>query len=484
MKKKIIGFVLMFAFLVGVLVPAQLPVLVQAEESSVVEWNSFGEYWLAQGYAIEDLPFDYNGDYLYIFTGYTNKSIMDILIIDPSVEFSSLYYQPSVLQFNMSQIVAHYRYMNGGWSGTNSGMAYADACFYTDFDILYKSKGYIQFHKTKTGESVSFQFALADMSDDLKATLQSYENYVVARVPYRVNDWQSEQIMIAVSNGNRVILRDEAYTQIQFSTGSGAELGLSYIYCSECCAWSEFNSSRAYILGDTVATGGATPEVLWTNCDIYYEDGITYALTSEVWQEAIPYTDGTEEEEPKEIITEGFPRLFEVESTVGYIYERATVNSSILLAVVSGKSGLVYGVEYDSDNMPWYKVSVNYNGSAVEGYIKAESINVSFSVPSVGDDETEEPSVSITPTPSPTLGGSSGSGSTGGVGSIDSTIGGNAKPGGGLDFIVTTLALFWTKICSIPMPVDGYEISIQQLYIYGIIAGIIGAIIFAFTRRK
>lgn len=97
--------------------------------------------------------------------------------------------------------------------------------------------------------------------------------------------------------------------------------------------------------------------------------------------------------------------------------------------------------------------------------------------PFYGDDNlvvSPTPTLTITPVPSPTSIPSGGG----------SVVGGNSKPGSGLDFIVTMLAMFWTKICSIPMPVDGYEISIQQLYIYGIVAGIVGGIFFAFTRRK
>lgn len=417
MKKNIAVWGVLLALMVA-LVP---PCSARAEESTVVEWNNFGEYWLARGYAIEDLPFDYDAEKLYMFFKHSNSrwylfTVDAEVIPDFRLSGNTFYWwKQSGVDVYVASVASG---VVTGWNNyTNEVTSYFSLayrteceCFYSDFDIAQPGNNYWSFHKTKTGESVSFQFALADMTDDLKATLQGYSSYVVAKVPYRVNDWQSEQIMIAVSNGNRVILRDEAYNQIQFSTGSGYDSGESYIYCSECCQWYPFNTSKGYILGDTVAVGGATPEVMWTNCDIYYEDGTGYGLTNEVWQKAIPYSDGTEEpEEEKEIVTDGFPRLFEVEATVAYIYNSASTNSTILLAIVSGKSGLVHGLEYDSDNVPWYKVSVSYNGNTVEGYVVAEDIDVSFSAPSVS-----------TPTPVPTV--APGGGSSGGESEEDTTL--------------------------------------------------------------
>ena len=409
MKNRLMILALAVALLVG-LVPASSAYA--DTEEAVVEWNNFGEYWIAQGNAIENLPFEYDADKLYMYL--KDNSTEYIVVWSPGQEIANVvqpYYSYNEFYFWKSSSVSCDIYRNissAGWDSIYTSIeSYIKLTksqvivMYCDIDLMYSGSysDYIFAHRTRTGENVSFQFALADMTDDLKATLQSYDNYVVARIPYRVNDWQSEQIMIAVSNGSRLILRDEAYNQIFFTTGSGYEAGLSYIYCAECCKWYQFNSSKGYILGDTVAVGGATPEVLWSSCDIYYEEGISYGLTSEVWQEVIPYTDGTDEEpEQEELVTDGFPRLFEVKSSVGYIYERASLNSSILLAVVSGKSGLVNGIEYDSDNVPWYKVAVNYNGNSVEGYILVDNIEVSYSVPTVGgSDVTNTPIPTTTP---------------------------------------------------------------------------------------
>lgn len=101
----------------------------------------------------------------------------------------------------------------------------------------------------------------------------------------------------------------------------------------------------------------------------------------------------------------------------------------------------------------------------------------------------------VTPEPTPDSGssgsddsGSSDSGSSGagrpGSGTRPS-VGGEASGGGGLDFIINLFTLIWTKICSIPMQVDGYSISLQQIFVYGALVGIVGGFImkFIFGRR-
>jgi hypothetical protein len=99
---------------------------------------------------------------------------------------------------------------------------------------------------------------------------------------------------------------------------------------------------------------------------------------------------------------------------------------------------------------------------------------------------TEEPEEPDSPTPNPTTvpdNDSSGGGRPGSGTRPDT--GGQATGGGGLDFIINLFTLIWTKICSIPMAVDGYSISLQQIVIYGALVSIVGGFImhFIFGRK-
>lgn len=97
----------------------------------------------------------------------------------------------------------------------------------------------------------------------------------------------------------------------------------------------------------------------------------------------------------------------------------------------------------------------------------------------------------VTPEPTPGSGsddsGSSGSGSSGAGRPGSGTrpdIGGEATGGGGLDFIINLFTLIWQKICSIPMAVDGYSISLQQIFVYGALVSIVGGFIIKFIFRR
>lgn len=87
------------------------------------------------------------------------------------------------------------------------------------------------------------------------------------------------------------------------------------------------------------------------------------------------------------------------------------------------------------------------------------------------------------PTPTPTSIPSSGGGRPGSGTRPDT--GGQVTGGGGLDFIINLFTLIWTKICSIPMVVDGYSINLQQIVIYGALVSIVGGFImhFIFGRK-
>lgn len=87
-----------------------------------------------------------------------------------------------------------------------------------------------------------------------------------------------------------------------------------------------------------------------------------------------------------------------------------------------------------------------------------------------------------TPTPTPTSVPSSGAGRPGSGTRPDT--GDEATGGGGLDFIINLFTLIWQKICSIPMAVDGYSISLQQIFVYGALVSIVGGFIIKFIFRR
>ena len=99
-------------------------------------------------------------------------------------------------------------------------------------------------------------------------------------------------------------------------------------------------------------------------------------------------------------------------------------------------------------------------------------------------DTPDTPDEPDNPTPTPTTApGSSGSGRPGSGTRPDT--GGQATGGGGLDFIINLFTMIWTKICSVPMAVDGYSINLQQIVIYGALVSIVGGFImhFIFGRK-
>lgn len=88
-------------------------------------------------------------------------------------------------------------------------------------------------------------------------------------------------------------------------------------------------------------------------------------------------------------------------------------------------------------------------------------------------------------TPEPTTAPDSGSSGGGRPGSgTRPSVGGEASGGGGLDFIINLFTLIWIKICSVPMLVDGYSISLQQIFVYGALVSIVGGFIIKFIFRR
>lgn len=63
------------------------------------------------------------------------------------------------------------------------------------------------------------------------------------------------------------------------------------------------------------------------------------------------------------------------------------------------------------------------------------------------------------------------------------TVGGNAEPGGLLDFVITLITMAWTKLFAVEVPVDGYMISFQQIVIYGALAGLLGWLFYRLFKK-
>ena len=117
-----------------------------------------------------------------------------------------------------------------------------------------------------------------------------------------------------------------------------------------------------------------------------------------------------------------------------------------------------------------------------DGDIYSDSVKNSVWVE--GEREIASGGISVVtpiPTPKPTSSGSTGN--TGNTGS-SGTIGGNYEKGGMLSFLVDLLALIWVKLFGIEMNVDGYTITFQQIFVYGVIAAIIIGLLINLVRRK
>lgn len=117
----------------------------------------------------------------------------------------------------------------------------------------------------------------------------------------------------------------------------------------------------------------------------------------------------------------------------------------------------------------------------VLAYTSVNIYDEGFNLVTPASTEYIEPTTpEVTPEPTPGS-GSSGSGdsddtgSSGGSssGSGGTVVGGDAKPGGLLEFFVTLVTLVWTDLFAVEVPVDGYSISFQAIVIWGAVAGLL-----------
>lgn len=385
--------------LLCVLMVCMVPVgVASAADEHDQEWNNFAEYCGYNGIDMETLPIEYDENKLYWYCVMSNY--VYILVWDNSVTkyCHSGASSSSSFYFCWDNCDAVYKSTDYGetWNNVLGSDTYLNYKIndinvkYSDISYSFTLSYFSVFQSvTKTGQYVAFEDAIATMSSSVKTKLQGYDYYVVATVPVRTNKWYSEQIMIACSNANKVILRDEAYNKIYFTTGTGYEAGITYVFDSHTMTWYSYNTAKAYVIGSSLATGGSEPTVLYTNCDIYYEDGTSYGLTDEVWCSARPYGEVTPTPVPteQEVVTEGFPYLFEVTDNLAYVYESADASSASIVMLGKGRSGCITGVVYDSSGAAWYKVSVVSNNTEYVGYVLASSVYVGSSIS--GDPVTE-----------------------------------------------------------------------------------------------
>lgn len=129
------------------------------------------------------------------------------------------------------------------------------------------------------------------------------------------------------------------------------------------------------------------------------------------------------------------------------------------------------GVSINANNKLCYSNRTIKTGSTY-GNIYYEK-NTEFTEGFSGEvDPDSRPDVTPTPVPSTSPGSGSGGNNSSGSGT-GGVVGGQAKPGGILTFLISLITLVWTELFAVEVPVDGFQISFQQIVIWGAIVGIL-----------
>lgn len=446
MKKKILVFMLLFAVLVGVLVPAAAPVPVQAANSTEttaddVKYRDIEDFMHSAGYYL----FEKNEDSLYIvsndgttwfveeITGVKDSNpfwlydrargtlwfFADIAVTKGMCKYYN-YYSPSEASIRdnfdaYSSGQNGYGTSNGVyWNGSNryyacnkgnvNDIVYSDLDVYEVEPITTGTTNYVKntdnvyFESTVYG---NFSFPVWCQYAGLNCLASSNESSTV--IPYSFNSYW--HIVRKSSSGNWLL------------TTIGSTLGQSKM------------NLRLSDSGDLIIY------------EYSGEDSFTISVRQYVYD-----TDG-----------------WKVRTYDTYDYDDF---SSGLLTLPAG-SGL------DDTRVLAYTSTDIYSSDGLSVYAAASTEYVEPSAPDV--------------TPEPTPGsGSSGSadsddtgsddtGSSGGSssGSGGTVVGGDAKPGGMLDFLVTLATLVWTELFAVEVSVDGYMISFQQIVIYSAVVGML-----------
>ena len=228
-----------------------------------------------------------------------------------------------------------------------------------------------------------------------------------------------------------------------------------YVYDAAAGGWL-FVERPSYILqigenyvDDIGITYSSAMPIVYSSTDIYSDkdkSSVSYTTSTEF----IDYDFVEPTPVPTPSITGGTSSVLNALTSV---YANADMSSEIIDYLSAGTTVYIFGlITGESSGKSFYHIKYYTDEAIQEGYILSQYIS---------------------------------SGSSGGSGSVDSTIGGDAKPGSYLDFIVTLYSMLWSRVFSIPMNVDGYSISMQQIVVYGALAVIVGGAVYMFlTGRK
>lgn len=152
----------------------------------------------------------------------------------------------------------------------------------------------------------------------------------------------------------------------------------------------------------------------------------------------------------------------------------------------SGLLTLPAGSGLDDTRVLAYTSTDIYSSDGLSVYAAASTEYVEPSAPDVTPEPTTAPDIGSDDTGSDDSGdsddsGSSGGGTGGGTSGPGIVVGGNAETGGLMALVLMFIKWVWTDLFAIEVPVDGYQISMQQVFIYG---AIIALFVWAVFGRK
>ena len=406
MKKKIMVFMLLFVFLVGVVAPDQA-------KAEVSQANSF-----------EELCADMNL---------------------PSV---------TSLPTEIDGIPCKYEYILLDVSNTWRVFAFA----YTG-DLFVRCNGFDTFDGSKVSYYIGF-VSLGTWSDNSSGSNLETKTYNSFSLQNAVENHGYEIIFSTVD-----IYTDNSYSEVYFSKTTVdsysfeqwcTDVGLTYAASSnetEDLYDFPFNPDKYHYIVRKNRVSGS--EYTWYLTQVSLDDALFYYLT-------------------KRALSDNY---------IGAVHLGLSEDEFLSASIK------MYNYVYDESGSGWLFTGANYSDvDYVNNYVDNIGITFSSSMPIVysstdiysdkvqssvyyaasteyEDSEEIYPDISPTSTPTPTP--ISGSGST------ENVVGGNAKPGGMLEFLVTLITLVWTDLFAVEVPVDGYMISFQQIVIYGAIVGML-----------
>ncbi len=146
----------------------------------------------------------------------------------------------------------------------------------------------------------------------------------------------------------------------------------------------------------------------------------------------------------------------------------------------SGLLTLPAGSGLDDTRVLAYTSTDIYSSDGLSVYAAASTEYVEPSAPDVTPEPTTAPDSGSDDTGSDDSGdsddsGSSGGGTGGGTSGPGIVVGGQAKPGGLMELVLYFIRWVWTDLFAVQVPVDGYDISVQEVIIYSLLVSLLGA---------